>query len=150
MKKILFLLPGAIALILSATPMVAVNAQTAPTAPTGERMQNKNRLNLTADQKAKMKAIRENTRTQIDGVLTTEQRTQLQSERGQGMKRGKGLRSARADISLRSLNLSNDQKARIKTIMEASRRDREAVLTPAQLEQMRQFQSQRRANRPAR
>jgi periplasmic protein CpxP/Spy len=142
MKKILFLLPGAMALILSATPMLAVNAQdSAPTAPTGERMQNKNRLNLTADQKAKMKTIRETTRAQIDSVLTAEQRTQLQSEKGQGMKRGGGLRS---------LNLSTDQKAKIKTIMEASRRDREAILTPAQLEQMRQFQSQRRANRSGR
>ncbi|KAM3092326.1 hypothetical protein ACKFKG_22990 [Phormidesmis sp. 146-35] len=141
MKKLLFLLPGAIALILAATPIVAVHAQNSAPAPTGERMQNKNRLNLSADQKAKMKAIRETTRTQIDGVLTDAQRTQLQSEQGQGMKRGRGLRS---------LNLSADQKARIKTIMEAARRDREAILTPAQLEQMRQFQSQRRANRPAR
>ncbi len=140
MKKILFLLPGAIALILSATPMLSVNAQnSAPTAPTGERMQNKNRLNLSADQKSRMKAIRETTRTQVDGVLTAEQRTQLQAQKGQG--RGKGWKS---------LNLSADQKAKIKTIMEASRRDREAILTPAQLEQMRQFQSQRRANRPAR
>lgn len=141
MKKILFLLPGAMALILSATPMLAVNAQESAPAPMGERMQNKNRLNLTADQKAKMKAMRENTRAQIDSVLTAEQRTQLQSEKGQSMKRGKGMRS---------LNLSADQKARIKTIMEASRRDREAILTPAQLEQMRQFQSQRRANRAGR
>jgi Spy/CpxP family protein refolding chaperone len=140
MKKILFLLPGAIAVILAAAPIVAVNAQnSAPTAPTGERMQNKNRLNLSADQQTRMKAIRETTRTQIDGVLTDAQRTQLQSQKGQG--RGKGWKS---------LNLSDDQKARIKTIMEASRRDREAVLTPAQLEQMRQFKSQRRANRPAR
>ncbi len=140
MKKILFLLPGAIALIFSATPMLSVNAQSsAPTAPTGERMQNKKRLNLSADQKAKMKAIRETTHTQVDGVLTAEQRTQLQAQKSQG--RGKGWKS---------LNLSADQKARIKTIMQASRRDREAILTPAQLEQMRQFQSQRRANRPAR
>jgi periplasmic protein CpxP/Spy len=142
MKKQFFLLPGAIALILSATPMLAINAQDAPTAPrAGERMQNKNRLNLTADQKAKMKAIRETTRTQIEGVLTTEQQTQLQAEKAQGMKRGKAWKS---------LNLTADQKAKIKTIMEASRKDREAVLTPAQLDQMRQFRAQRRANRPAR
>ena len=100
-NKLSWLLPGAIALLLSAAPVLTAHAQSsAPTAPTGQRVQN--RLNLTADQKAKLKTIRESERQQIEGVLTSEQRAKLQANGGQGMKRGQGLKS---------LNLSADQKA---------------------------------------
>jgi len=138
MKKLSLLLPGAIALLLSATPVLVAHAQsTAPTAPTGQRMQKQNRLNLTSDQKAKLKTIRENTRQQIEGVLTSEQRAKLQADRGQpGMKRGQDLKS---------LNLTDDQKARIKAIRQASRTQMDSVLTPEQRNQAQQYKSQRRA-----
>ncbi len=138
MKKLSLLLPGAIALLLSAAPVLVAQAQsTAPTAPrVSQRMQKQNRLNLTDDQKAKLKTIRETTRQQIEGVLTAEQRAKLQTDRGQGMKRGQGWKS---------LNLSADQKARIKQIRQASRSQMESVLTQEQRSQMQQYKSQRRA-----
>jgi len=137
MKKLSLLLPGAIALLLSATPVLVAHAQSTPTAPTGQRMQKQNRLNLTDAQKAKLKTIRENTRQQIEGVLTSEQRAKLQAERGQqGMKRGQGWKS---------LNLSDDQKARIKAIRQASRTQMDSVLTLEQRSQIQQYKSQRRA-----
>ncbi len=137
MKKLSLLLPGALALLLSAAPVLVAHAQsTAPTAPTGQRMHKQNRLNLTADQKAKLKTIRENTRQQIEGVLTSEQRAKLQADRGQGMKRGQDWKS---------LNLSADQKAKIKQIRQASRSQMESVLTPEQLSQEQQYRSQRHA-----
>jgi periplasmic protein CpxP/Spy len=140
MKKTFFLIPGAIALLLSAMPMLTVHAQDAnPVAPKlAQRLANK--LNLTADQKAKIKTIRENKRAQIDAVLTADQRAQLESVRAEAKKAGRGLRS---------LNLNDDQKAKIKTIMQASRQEIESILTPAQLEQMRQNRPQNRRNKPA-
>ncbi len=134
-NKLFLLLPGAIALLISAAPVLTAHAQSsAPTAPrVAQRMQN--RLNLTADQKARLKTIRDNVRQQMEGVLTPEQRTKLQADRGQGMKRGQGLKS---------LNLSDDQKARIKQIRENARSQMDSVLTPEQRSQMQQNKAQRR------
>lgn len=134
-NKLFLLLPGAIALFISAAPVLTAHAQSsAPTAPrTGQRMQN--RLNLTADQKAKIKTLRDTMRQQIQGVLTSEQQAKLQAERGQGMKRGQGWKS---------LGLSDDQKAKIKQIRQNFRSQMEGVLTPDQLRQMQQYKSQRR------
>ncbi|MCY7273594.1 MAG: Spy/CpxP family protein refolding chaperone, partial [Phormidesmis sp. CAN_BIN44] len=100
------------------------------------RMQKQNRLNLTDDQKARLKTIRDNTRQQIEGILTPEQRAKLQADRGQGMKRGQGWKS---------LNLTDDQKAKLKAIRQASRTQMDSVLTPEQRSQMQQYKSQRRA-----
>ncbi|MCY7277113.1 MAG: P pilus assembly/Cpx signaling pathway, periplasmic inhibitor/zinc-resistance associated protein, partial [Phormidesmis sp. CAN_BIN44] len=84
-----------------------------------------------------LKTIRDNTRQQVEGVLTSEQRAKLQADRGQqGMKRGQGWKS---------LNLSDDQKARIKAIRQASRAQMDSVLTPEQRSQVQQYKSQRRA-----
>ncbi|MCY7322007.1 MAG: Spy/CpxP family protein refolding chaperone [Phormidesmis sp. CAN_BIN36] len=134
-NKLFWLLPGAIALLLSAAPVLTAHAQSsAPTAPrAGERMQN--RLNLTADQKARLKTIRDNVRQQIEGVLTSEQRAKLQADRSQGMKRGQGFKS---------LNLSADQKARMKQIRENARTQMDSVLTPEQRSKMQQNRAQRR------
>ncbi|MCY7272901.1 MAG: hypothetical protein LH702_03905 [Phormidesmis sp. CAN_BIN44] len=137
MKKLSLLLPSAIALLLSAAPVLVAHAQsTAPTAPTGQRMQKQNRLNLTDAQKTSLKTIRDNTRQQVEGVLTSEQRAKLQADRGQGMKRGQDWKS---------LNLTDDQKARIKAIRQASRAQMDGVLTPEQRSQVQQYKSQRRA-----
>ncbi len=134
-NKFFLLLPGAIALLISAAPVLTASAQSsAPTAPrVGQKMQN--RLNLTADQKAKLKTIRDSVRQQIEGVLTSEQRATLQADRGQGMKRGQVWKS---------LNMSDDQKAKIKQIRESARSQMDSVLTPEQRSQMQQYKSQRR------
>jgi len=134
MKKLSLLLPGAIALLLSAAPVLVAHAQSTPTAPTSQRMQKQNRLNLTDAQKASLKTIRDSTRQQVEGVLTSEQRAKLQADRGQGMKRGQNWKS---------LNLTDDQKARIKVIRQASRAQMDGVLTPEQRSQMQQYKSQR-------
>ena len=134
-NKLFWLLPGAIALLISAAPILTAHAQSsAPVAPrAGQRMQN--RLNLTTEQKAKLKTIRDNTRQQIEGVLTSDQRAKLQGEQGQGMKRIQNWKS---------LNLSDDQKAKIKQIREAARSQMDAVLTSEQRSQREQYKSQRR------
>lgn len=145
MKILSFLLPGTIslgtALLLLGAPMLAAHAQNSTVvAQAGDRKADRPNLNLTADQKAKMKAIRESTRRQIESILTADQKAQLETERSQGTKR-------RPDW--RSLNLTAEQKAQMKSIRQASEKQIESVLTPTQLEQMRQFREQHRRNKPA-
>jgi periplasmic protein CpxP/Spy len=78
-------------------------------------------LNLTPEQKTKMKAIWTSTRAQLNEVLTPEQRQKLADSKGQD-RRGKW----------KSLNLTADQKAKMKTIRQASKAQMNAILTPEQ------------------
>jgi Spy/CpxP family protein refolding chaperone len=154
-KQLSLLLPGAIAFTLSIAPVLPAFSQTTPT-PTAPQIQNhRNKLNLTDDQKAKFKQIRESTRAQIEAVLTDDQKAKLQSlkeqrqamrqqrqaarQQGQSTKqpgqRGKGMWS--------TLNLTDDQKAKIREIRQASRKQMEAVLTAEQLQQFQQMRQQR-------
>lgn len=86
------------------------------------------KLNLTLDQKAKIEQLRASTRSQIDTVLTPDQRQQreqIKSQR-QANKRGNGT------------NLTADQKVKLKAIREANKEQFKAILTPAQQAQMAQ------------
>ncbi|AFZ24069.1 P pilus assembly/Cpx signaling pathway, periplasmic inhibitor/zinc-resistance associated protein [Cylindrospermum stagnale PCC 7417] len=153
--KTLSFIAGAIALGLTAIPF-AVEAQTASSSPL-LIAQAKGRgpwqkLNLTDAQKSQLKQIRESTRAQIDQVLTAEQKAQLeklkaerQAQRGQGQRPQQ--RGERGKKGFAALNLSEDQKAQIKKIMESSKQQTQAVFTPEQLEQMKQFRENSRARR---
>ncbi|AFY74372.1 hypothetical protein Syn7502_02387 [Synechococcus sp. PCC 7502] len=92
-------------------------------------------LNLTETQKQQMKALRDNTRTQINAVLTTEQKSQLEA----AIKSGTNPRQA-----MRSLNLSDAQKTRIKAIKESEKAKRDALLTSEQKQKLEKL----RASRP--
>ncbi len=90
----------------------------------------KAKLNLNADQKAKIKQIHEDTKKQIDALLTPEQRTQKQQARQQRQKP--------------NLNLNADQKAKMKEIRQKANSQIQAVLTPEQQQQWKQLRQQRR------
>jgi putative ABC transport system ATP-binding protein len=88
-------------------------------------------LNLTIEQKAKMKEIGRNTRAQIEAVLTPEQKTKLQTlmaqrkaerqaQRQQGQGQRQERRERRGDI-FDSLDLTETQKDQIKKIKELSK-----------------------------
>ncbi|AKG23880.1 hypothetical protein [Calothrix sp. 336/3] len=102
-------------------------------------------LGLSPEQKAKIKAIRQATREEIQKRLTPEQRQQWQTmkQNRQGGKKGEGWRS---------LNLSETQKTEIRQLMESQKSQINAVLTEEQrqkLEQSRQARRDRRQqNRP--
>jgi Spy/CpxP family protein refolding chaperone len=87
------------------------------------------KLNLSADQKAKIKRIREESRDQIQRILTTDQQNQWKAAQQQG-KKGREI--------MRSLNLSDKQKSDIRAIQKATKQRIEEVLTPEQREKMRQ------------
>jgi Spy/CpxP family protein refolding chaperone len=135
-KKFALLLPSAIALALVAAPIFPVVAEVsnAPVLTAQKRGQKLN-LNLTADQKARMKQIREATKAQMDAVFTPEQKAQLQAAKQQGTNRREVMRS---------LNLTEDQKNRLWAIREQSKQQFEAILTAEQQQQLQQ----RRQNRP--
>lgn len=133
------------ALVLSTG--VLSSAQARPTflsteAPTILAQSNRPNLNLTPEQDAQIKQIREAAKAQMDAILTPEQKAQLDAARSQGEKRQ----------SRPSLNLTEQQKAQLKQIREATQQQIQSILTTEQkqqLEQWRQSRESRRQSRPA-
>lgn len=129
-------LTGCFASVLSATASPST-AQTPPTAPesmpaTGQfpgkpPMAN---INLTEEQKSQIEQINKDTRTQMENVLTQEQKQQLQS----AMKNRKDPRAALANLSL-----SDAQKTQLQEIMQSAQSQIEAILTEEQREQLQQM-----------
>lgn len=143
--KLMSLFAGAIALSAAISP-IAVNAQTAAPQPSNcagatKGMGKMAGINLSAEQRAQMEQIRTETRAQIEGVLTPEQRQQWQAATQNGQRR----RGAMA-----ALNLSQAQQTQIRQIMESSRDRATAVLTPEQRQQVEQRMQQWRQQRQQR
>ncbi len=100
----------------------------------GERMAQE--LNLTPEQQAQIRQIREASKQQMQSVLTAEQRTQLETARQQGQRP--------------RLNLSEQQRQQMQQIRESTKQKIEAVLTPEQRARAEQLRQQRQQNRPQR
>lgn len=137
--KLIPLLAGAIALTVSTTVPVTAQAQPTQQRQPGQAQKGPYKgIELTEQQKAQMQTIRQNTRTQIEGILTPEQRAQFQAAIGSGQKR----RSAYADM-----NLSEQQQSQIREIMQSAKTQTEAVLTPAQRQQLQTIREQKQQQR---
>ncbi|MBW4519115.1 MAG: hypothetical protein KME16_05380 [Scytolyngbya sp. HA4215-MV1] len=95
-------------------------------------------LNLSTDQKNKIRPIRASRIHQINQVLTQEQRTKLQTELKSGMKLGEALKS---------LNLNADQKKKIMTIVQKSNQDVMSVLNQKQRTQLEAYLKQQHQSR---
>ncbi len=159
--KALSLVAGAIALTLTATSF-AVNAQTASPSPVllAQTPQKERgpwkELGLTDTQKTQIQAIRRDSRTKFEAVLTPEQKAKLeaakqarqaQRQAGQGQ-RQPGQRSRKGGFA--ELNLTEAQKTQMRQIRESEKQQIQAVLTPEQrqkLEQLQQNMKQRRQQR---
>jgi periplasmic protein CpxP/Spy len=117
-----------------------VAAQSNPTTGTPSVNQRQHRgdgfkkLNLTESQKQQMKSIHENTKRQIEGVLTSEQRAKLANAIQAGDRKG----------AWKSLNLTASQKQQIRSIREAGKQQSMAILTPDQRAQLEQMLAERR------
>jgi periplasmic protein CpxP/Spy len=155
--KLMPMLAGVLVLGAVAAPF-AVNAQANPSAQRllaqaqqGQRQGKEGKwakLNLSDAQKQQMRQIKEETRAQIEAVLTSEQRAQMetmkqnrqgQNENGQRQARqGQGLRGG----MMASLNLTEEQKASIQQIMQSQKTRMDQVLTAEQRQQMEQMRSQ--------
>jgi Spy/CpxP family protein refolding chaperone len=147
-SRILTLLTGAIALSISST-LPAFAQSTTPTAPSpGHRMGHMKFLNLTAEQQAKIEQIRQNTRSQIDNILTAEQKAQLQREReNQGTPPALGGQGKRGGGFFASLNLTAEQRSQIEAVKRSAKEQIDAILTPEQRQQLQQRMQQRQQRR---
>ncbi|NEO27596.1 MAG: hypothetical protein F6K03_12065 [Kamptonema sp. SIO4C4] len=125
---------GAIALTLTATAIPA-NAQLNHPRWEDNKQEIISELNLTENQQAEMAAIREATRSQLENVLTEEQKASFRS----ALEDGQWFRQA-----MRSLDLSQDQREQIRAIMQESRDDMRAILTEEQQQQIRELMQSRR------
>ncbi|MCU0549353.1 MAG: hypothetical protein MUC48_08395 [Leptolyngbya sp. Prado105] len=142
MKKISILLSGAIALTMAVSPILAAHARPSNRLVQAPKQEFANKLGLTDAQKQSMKSIREAVQKDIyANVLSAEQRTQYDAAVQRGEKPGK---------MMRSLNLSDAQKAQIRDKMKAGRqRINQEVLTQAQRDQIQQMRQQRGNRRGA-
>jgi periplasmic protein CpxP/Spy len=149
--KNLSLIAGAFALCLSATPFI-VNAQQIAQTPTQVKPPHNGpfeRLGLSEEQKTKIKEIHRNSRTQMEAILTPEQKQQLeaakQAREGQPRQpRGQGERPKKG---LASLNLTEDQKTKMREIRKSEKNQIQAILTPQQQQQFKEFQDNMRSRR---
>lgn len=156
--KFIPVLVSAIALGLGTVPMLTSIAQAqgagAPTQARpmkGRMMQN---LNLTADQRARIKQIREETRAAMEQILTPAQRQQLQDAKAQAQA-NPGQRQQRRGMK-QTLNLTEEQKSKMRELKQAAKERVSAVLTDEQrqqLQEQKQMRQQRRQqqqnNQPA-
>ena len=143
--KLIPMLAGAIVLGAIATPF-ALNAQAKPSAQPllaqAQQHQGKwSQLNLTEQQQQQMRQLREETRTQMQSILTPEQQQKLQAamQNGQG-RNNQAWREVMA-------SLTDEQKAKKRELMQQQKSRFEAILTAEQkqqLEQMHQEWKQKR------
>jgi len=111
--------------------------QTASRVEKNKRGDGWKKLNLTDAQKAQLKTIHENAKTQRQSVFTPEQRAKLEQARQSGDRKG----------VWKTLNLTDAQKQQMKAIGQSTKTQVQAVLTPAQQQQLAQMRQDRKSDR---
>jgi periplasmic protein CpxP/Spy len=129
----------AAAIILPSVAAIEVHAQQ-PVRPEHQGKQHRGKhfkkLNLTSEQQAKMKQMRAETRTEMEKILTAEQKGKLRAMKDNkgGMRQG-----------WKELNLTPEQKTKIKALHESQQAKLKAMLTPEQQAQMDKMKQERGA-----
>jgi periplasmic protein CpxP/Spy len=156
--KTLSILASALVLTVTAAPFAVQAQTTSPTTQPGINALNKvkrgkgfwQQLNLTPEQKTRIKEIQRNTRTQIEAVFTPEQKAKLQAamqarreQRAQGQ-RPQGRRQGK---KFAELNLTPEQKTRMQQIRQSTQQQIEAVLTAEQRQKLQEFKNNARSRR---
>ena len=138
--KLMPMLAGAIVFGAIATPF-ALNAQANPSAQPllaqAQQHQSKwSQLNLTEQQQQQMRQIREETRTQMQSILTPEQQQKLQAamQNGQG-RNNQAWREVMA-------SLTDEQKAKKRELMQQQKSRFEGILSAQQKQQMEQMRQE--------
>jgi Spy/CpxP family protein refolding chaperone len=99
------------------------------------------RLNLTSAQKTKIEQLRAATRSQMDAVLTLEQRQKFAQINARRQARQQGAKG---------MNLTSAQKTKLKALRAANQAEYQAILTPTQQAQLTQGGGWRRGGSMAR
>jgi Spy/CpxP family protein refolding chaperone len=128
LKKISFI-AGAIALSLAIIPF-SVKAETNSLSPQAPKLVAQlppipflERLGLTETQKTQLTEVRQNTRSEIQNILTPEQQEQFQTLTANMDRRLEAFRS---------LNLNDQQKVQVWNILQSKKSQVEDILTPEQ------------------
>lgn len=134
------ILAGLLALTVTAAPQYVAQAQSnQPNQSSPQQGQRPGpNVQLTEQQKARLAEIQRNTRTQIERILTPQQREQMKAAMQNRQNRKDGFAA---------MNLSSQQKTQLQTIIRSARSQSEAVLTPQQRQQIQQYIQQRRQQR---
>jgi Spy/CpxP family protein refolding chaperone len=156
--KTLSLIAAAFAVSLTATPFLANAQEASPSRQAGKEYRQKGswqKLGLTEEQKNQIMEIRRNARTEVQNVLTTEQKEQMraimqerrnQVSQGEGRGKGRGWKKN----AMEELNLTDAQKDQLRDIQESTKQKMEAVLTPAQKQQLQEMKQNREMRRQQR
>lgn len=158
-KSMLLLVGAIVSLSLSSTLPAFSQSTAKPSAPTDQptdqpteqnRMSHhRNFLNLTSEQQTQMQQIHENERSQIENILTAEQKAQLETAReNQGTPR-RGENRGMPGQRFASLNLTDEQRSQIESIRSTAREQMDAMLTSEQRQQMEQHRQQHQERRQA-
>jgi Spy/CpxP family protein refolding chaperone len=140
--KLMPMLVGTLALTLAATPVVfkaEANTSGQQLLAQGQRQDRfAERLNLTQAQKDQIAQIRQKKRSQIEALLTQEQRNAFKAARENNQER-------RAAIA--AINLTSEQKTKMREIMRSAKSEFQSVLNPQQQQQFQQIIQERRQQR---
>lgn len=140
--KLMPLLAGLITISAVATPLLVKAQDEAPIRPPQATQQHRqgqrSQLNLSDAQKQQLRQIEQDTRTQMQAVLTSEQQEKLKTLIQQNRQ---GNRQKHQDV-WSQLNLSDAQKTKIQEIRQAQKTQMDAVFTPEQKQQMQQMRQQ--------
>jgi periplasmic protein CpxP/Spy len=87
-------------------------------------------LDLTAEQEAQITQVRQDARTQLEGVLSAEQQQSVKTSMEQG---------ATSREAIAPLDLSSEQRTQLRSIQQSIRQDIANILTPEQQQQVQQY-----------
>lgn len=135
--KIKFMLPivaGALSVSLAVAPIAAVHAQTSNQPQTTETSEDITEtfpvlegVNLTEEQKVQLEEVGQETRAQMEDILSDEQRSQFRETFEQGGTFREAMESA---------NITSDQKSQIRAAIQSSRSKIQKIITPEQRRQL--------------
>ena len=96
-------------------------------------------LTLTETQKDQLAEIRQNTRSEIQNILTPQQQEQFQTITAN---------MDRSREAFRALNLSDEQKSQVRNILQSKKSQVEEILTPEQRQQIQTLRQNWLRRRP--
>lgn len=137
-NKFSILLAGTIALSFTVMPSIAQDRFERSQLGQAQTQRKFEGVELTETQRTQLREIHRNTRSQIESVLTSEQRRQLEASREEGNKR---------QGAFAEMNLSSEQKSQIRSIMRSAKNRTDDILTPAQRQEVQRNREQKRQAR---
>jgi len=131
------LIAGLVGFMVTATPITTL-AQSAHT-PAGFFPALEN-VTFSSDQQSQLTQLRQQTRSELETIVSSEQRQQFR----QSLSQGNGLWAA-----ISAMQLSPDQTGQVRQVLQSKRQQLARIVTPAQRQQIMQNLRQQWGNRSA-